>query len=53
VRGGRRVSYTLGTGSAEVEVETFSGDIRVRRPGASDASDKGKTKDKDRDEESR
>jgi hypothetical protein len=51
VRGGRRVSYTLGTGSAEVEVETFSGDIRVRRPG--DASDKGRTKDKDKNETSR
>ena len=34
VRRGRRVSYTLGNGSAEVEVESFGGDIKLRRPGA-------------------
>jgi len=34
VRRGRRVSYTLGNGSAEVELESFSGDIKLRRPGA-------------------
>ncbi len=32
-RGGRRVTYTLGNGSAEMELETFGGSIRVRRPG--------------------
>jgi DUF4097 and DUF4098 domain-containing protein YvlB len=32
-RRGRRVSYVLGNGSAEVELESFGGDIRVRRPG--------------------
>lgn len=31
--GGRRVSYTLGSGSAQVEMETFSGDVQLRRPG--------------------
>jgi DUF4097 and DUF4098 domain-containing protein YvlB len=34
VRRGRRVSYTLGNGSAEVELESFGGDIKLRRPGA-------------------
>jgi hypothetical protein len=32
VRRGRRVAYTLGTGSAEMEMETFAGTIRLRRP---------------------
>ncbi len=34
VRRGKRVSYTLGNGSAEVELESFGGDIRLRRAGA-------------------
>jgi len=34
VRRGRRVSYTLGSGSAQVDVESFGGDIKLRRPGA-------------------
>ena len=34
VRRGKRVTYTLGNGSAEVEMETFGGDIRLRRAGA-------------------
>ncbi len=34
VRRGRRVTYTLGNGGAEVEVESFGGDIRLRRAGA-------------------
>jgi hypothetical protein len=33
IRRGRRVTYTLGSGSAEVELESFGGTIRVRRPG--------------------
>jgi hypothetical protein len=33
VRRGRRVVYTLGGGDAEVELETFSGGIRIARPG--------------------
>ncbi len=33
VRQGRRVAYTLGNGSAEVEVESFGGEIRLRRAG--------------------
>ena len=31
VRRGKRVTYTLGNGSAEVELESFGGDIRLRR----------------------
>jgi DUF4097 and DUF4098 domain-containing protein YvlB len=34
VRRGRRASYTLGNGSADVEVESFGGDIKLRRAGA-------------------
>jgi DUF4097 and DUF4098 domain-containing protein YvlB len=34
VRRGRRVSYTLGNGSADVELESFGGDITLRRAGA-------------------
>ena len=34
VRRGRRVSYTLGNGSADVELESFNGDIKLRRAGA-------------------
>lgn len=35
VRRGRRVTYTLGNGSAEMDMESFGGSIRVRRPGSS------------------
>lgn len=34
VRRGRRVSYTLGNGNADVELESFNGDIKLRRAGA-------------------
>ena len=33
VRRGRRATYTLGSGGAEVELESFGGTIRLRRPG--------------------
>jgi hypothetical protein len=33
VRRGRRATYTLGNGGADVELETFGGSIRLRRPG--------------------
>ena len=33
-RMGRRQTYTLGTGSAEFEIETFGGSIRLRAPSA-------------------
>ena len=38
VRQGRRTTYTLGTGSAEMEMESFGGSIRVRRPGTAPTS---------------
>jgi DUF4097 and DUF4098 domain-containing protein YvlB len=34
LRPGKRVSYTLGNGSAEVALESFGGSIRLRRAGA-------------------
>jgi DUF4097 and DUF4098 domain-containing protein YvlB len=37
-RSGRRVTYTLGTGSAEFELESFGGTIHLRRAGAQPAS---------------
>jgi DUF4097 and DUF4098 domain-containing protein YvlB len=33
-RRGKRASYTLGTGSADVDVESFGGEITLRRAGA-------------------
>ena len=45
-RRGRRLTYTLGNGSAEMEMESFGGNIRVRRPGAGPAREKDKAKDK-------
>jgi DUF4097 and DUF4098 domain-containing protein YvlB len=33
-RGGRRLTYTLGNGSAEMELETFGGSVRIRKPGS-------------------
>jgi hypothetical protein len=51
VRRGRRVVFTLGTGSAEFELESFSGGIRLRKPGtvapASKSRDKKADKAKD------
>ncbi len=46
VRRGRRTTYILGSGGVEVELESFGGTIRLRRPGTSPAprSDRGKNK---------
>jgi DUF4097 and DUF4098 domain-containing protein YvlB len=41
-RRGRRVTYVLGNGSAEVELESFGGDISVRKAGTA-------TREKDRE----
>jgi DUF4097 and DUF4098 domain-containing protein YvlB len=38
VRRGRRATYTLGTGGAEIELESFGGTVRLRRPGTVPAS---------------
>ena len=40
VRQGRRIIYTLGNGSAEFELESFSGGIRLRKPGTLPAARK-------------
>jgi DUF4097 and DUF4098 domain-containing protein YvlB len=40
VRRGKRAIYTLGNGSAQVELESFGGTIRLRRPGAATAKTK-------------
>jgi DUF4097 and DUF4098 domain-containing protein YvlB len=45
VRRGRRATYTMGTGSAEVELESFGGTIRLRRPGTVPAP-RGRNPDK-------
>jgi DUF4097 and DUF4098 domain-containing protein YvlB len=47
--GQRRFGFTIGNGSAQVDLETFGGDIRLRRPGESkpsfpDLSSKAKSK---------
>jgi DUF4097 and DUF4098 domain-containing protein YvlB len=46
-RRGRRATYTLGTGRADVEVESFGGRIRVRAPGGAAPGTKDKGKDPD------
>ena len=30
---GRRATYTIGSGSAQVEIESFDGDVKIRKPG--------------------
>jgi DUF4097 and DUF4098 domain-containing protein YvlB len=50
VRRGRRVTYTLGSGAAEFEIESFGGTIHLRRPGtviSPKGKDKGSEKEKD------
>ena len=47
VRQGRRTTYTLGTGSAEMEVETFGGSIRLLSPSSFKSRASGKDKSKD------
>ncbi len=49
VRRGRRATYTLGNGGAEVELESFGGTIRLRRPGTTPA--RGKDKDHEHPED--
>ena len=49
-QGRRRWTFKLGTGSARLEVESFQGDIRLRRPGEIERSrDKNNKHDRDRD----
>ena len=41
---GKRLAYTLGGGTAEMEIESFGGSIRVRRPGGTVPPAKDKNK---------
>ena len=50
IRRGRRATYSLGNGGAEVELESFGGSIRLRRPGTV-APPRGKDKDHEKPEE--
>lgn len=45
-----RFSFTIGSGSARLELESFDGDIKICRPGMS-MKDKHKDKDKDYDKD--
>jgi len=45
--GRHRASFTLGTGKARLELETFDGDIRLRRPGQLAEPDRDDDKDQD------
>ncbi len=45
----KRFTFQHGTGSARLEIESFQGDIQLRRPGERDGSSKSKDKDHDRD----
>ena len=44
-RRGRRVTFTLGSGSAEVELETFNGTIRIQRPGTTQSRSQGRDRE--------
>jgi DUF4097 and DUF4098 domain-containing protein YvlB len=50
-RRGRRASYILGNGGADVELESFGGDVRLRRPGTTPV--RGKDKDPSDDHSAR
>lgn len=52
-RRGQRATYTLGTGGAEVELESFGGTVRLRRPGTAPpprGGNKGKNDHKNDDQ---
>jgi hypothetical protein len=51
-RKGKRFSFTLGTGSAQMTLESFQGTIELVRPGSSrGARDRDHDRDHDRDDE--
>jgi DUF4097 and DUF4098 domain-containing protein YvlB len=51
VRNGRRTTYISGNGSAEMELETFGGSIRVVGPGGLKSRAPAKPKDKEKDDD--
>ena len=50
VRRGRRATYTIGSGTAEVELESFGGTIRLRRPGTVPPP-RGRNRDRQQDKD--
>jgi Putative adhesin len=50
VRRGRRATYIMGNGSAEVEVESFSGSVRLRKPGTVAPPKRDRDKDNHQDD---
>ena len=46
-RHGKRFDFTIGNGSARVELESFSGTIRLTRPGAHSGRQGNDEKDAD------
>jgi hypothetical protein len=52
IRRGRRATYVLGEGSADVELESFGGTIRLRKPGTAPVRDRKRpTSDKEKEKE--
>jgi DUF4097 and DUF4098 domain-containing protein YvlB len=49
MRRGRRTTYTLGDGGAEIELESFGGTIRLRRPGTAPVKSKDRGNDHERE----
>jgi hypothetical protein len=51
-RRGKQFDFTLGSGSARIELESFAGTIRLERPGARiERRHRGDDKDRDKDEQ--
>ncbi|HKG96115.1 MAG TPA: DUF4097 family beta strand repeat-containing protein [Gemmatimonadaceae bacterium] len=50
-RSSRRFTFQLGNGSARLDLESFQGGIRLRRPGAAAPRDKGEKDEKDGDDD--
>jgi len=52
IRRGRRTTYVLGSGGADVDLESFGGTIRLRKPGTGPRPrDRDKEREKERDQE--
>jgi len=45
----KRFTFQLGNGSGRLEIESFQGDIQLRRPGEREGSSKSKSKNHDSD----
>jgi hypothetical protein len=49
LRRGRRATYVFGSGEADVEIESFGGEVRLRRPGTAPSRGRERGKDPDVD----